>query len=421
MSAPALSVRGLGKRYSLGLTHAGSLQGVASRWTRRLRGLPPADAPVDAAPGAEPTARRGEFWALKDVNFEVQPGEVVGVIGRNGAGKSTLLKVLSRVTSPTTGEVRVRGRVGSLLEVGTGFHPELTGRENIYMNATLLGMSKREVRARLDEIVEFSGVERFLDTPVKRYSSGMKVRLGFAVAAHLEPEVLIVDEVLSVGDAEFQKKCLGKMQDVAGEGRTVLFVSHHMAAVRTLCPRSILLKGGRVSHDLATDRVVREHLAASWSGGISGLAYLSPPPGAPIWMESVEVVGVDDDGQLEYGDPLRLMISYASTGSRARPAVGLVVKDANGTALINANTHYQALEGDVFDRGTVDCDLGKVPFMAGRYSVDLYFGDATVNYHVVEGAVAFEFVACDIWGGAKLPPPVSSMYWNTQFTVKAYA
>ncbi|NNJ26224.1 polysaccharide ABC transporter ATP-binding protein [Alienimonas chondri] len=266
MSAAALRVAGLGKRYQLGLTHAGSLSEAASRLTRRLRGLPPVEAPVDAAPGTDPADKKGDFWALKDLSFEVQPGEVVGVIGRNGAGKSTLLKILSRVTSPTVGEVRVRGRVGSLLEVGTGFHPELTGRENVYMNATLLGMSKREVRAKLDEIVDFSGVEKFLDTPVKRYSSGMKVRLGFAVAAHLEPEVLIVDEVLSVGDAEFQRKCLGKMKDVAGEGRTVLFVSHNASAVRELTSRALLLSGGAVIQDGPTSDVLSFYRDSSTRG-----------------------------------------------------------------------------------------------------------------------------------------------------------
>ncbi len=205
---PAVRVQGLGKKYRLGLTHARSLNEAAARLTRRLRGLPPAT----SAPGDEKPRAEKDFWALRDVDFEIQPGEVVGIIGRNGAGKSTLLKILSRVTRPTTGTVELRGRVGSLLEVGTGFHPELTGRENVYMNGTLLGMSKREVARRFDEIVDFAGVETFIDTPVKRYSSGMKVRLGFAVAAHLEPEILIIDEVLAVGDAEFQRKCFGRME-----------------------------------------------------------------------------------------------------------------------------------------------------------------------------------------------------------------
>jgi lipopolysaccharide transport system ATP-binding protein len=202
-----------------------------------------------------------EFWALKDVSFDVEPGEVVGIIGRNGAGKSTLLKILSRITPPTSGQVTIDGRVGSLLEVGTGFHPELTGRENIFMNGSILGMTRREIQRKFDEIVDFSEIEKFLDTPVKRYSSGMYVRLAFAVAAHLEPEILIVDEVLAVGDAEFQKKCLGKMEDVAGRGRTVLFVSHNMNSVVRLCGRGVLLSEGRVATLGDAEAVVARYLA----------------------------------------------------------------------------------------------------------------------------------------------------------------
>lgn len=206
-----------------------------------------------------------EFWALKDIDFEIKRGDVVGIIGRNGAGKSTLLKVLSRITEPSEGRVTINGRVASLLEVGTGFHPELTGRENIYLNGAILGMGRAEIIRKFDEIVDFAGVEKFLDTPVKRYSSGMYVRLAFAVAAHLEPEILIVDEVLAVGDAEFQKKCLGKMQDVAGEGRTVLFVSHNMAAIRTLCPTSLLLRDGTKDAFGPTNAVMQKYADRGFS------------------------------------------------------------------------------------------------------------------------------------------------------------
>lgn len=215
-----------------------------------------------------------EFWALKDVSFEIKRGEVVGVIGRNGAGKSTLLKILSRITEPTVGRVEIRGRVASLLEVGTGFHPELTGRENIYLNGAILGMSRAEIKRKFDEIVAFAEVEKFLDTPVKRYSSGMYVRLAFAVAAHLEPEILVVDEVLAVGDAEFQKKCLGKMKDVADHGRTVLFVSHNMAAVSNLCSKAAVLKSGRLVDMGNTDKVIREYLGRL--GNDTGYVGLKP-------------------------------------------------------------------------------------------------------------------------------------------------
>ena len=199
-----------------------------------------------SSPGKLLKSKGSEFWALKDINLEIEAGDVVGIIGKNGAGKSTLLKILSQITSPTKGRIEINGRVASLLEVGTGFHPELTGRENIYLNGTILGMTRKEVKDKFDEIVAFSGVEKFIDTPVKHYSSGMYVRLAFAVAAHLEPEILIIDEVLAVGDAEFQKKCLGKMKEVAGQGRTVLFVSHHLGSVRQLCNKGVLLEGGEI-------------------------------------------------------------------------------------------------------------------------------------------------------------------------------
>jgi lipopolysaccharide transport system ATP-binding protein len=255
---PAIRVEGLGKRYRL----AGGGDPRSRYRTLRESLVEAVKAPFRrAARGGKVGA--GDFWALSDVAFEVQPGEVVGIIGRNGAGKSTLLKVLSRITKPTTGRVEINGRVGSLLEVGTGFHPELTGRENIYLNGSILGMSRREIDRKFDEIVAFAEVEQFLDTPVKRYSSGMYVRLAFAVAAHLEPEILVVDEVLAVGDAAFQKKCTGKMGEVSRHGRTVLFVSHNMAAVQSLCERCILLKAGRVEQDGEADAVADYYLRSA--------------------------------------------------------------------------------------------------------------------------------------------------------------
>ena len=251
MSEPAISARNLSKRYQLGAIGRHTLVEETQYWWHKLRGRDPRDhlgtighsATEKRKAEAEQKGEQ-EFWALKDVSFDVQPGEVVGIIGRNGAGKSTLLKLLTRITEPTRGEAVINGRVGSLLEVGTGFHPELTGRENVYMNGTILGMKTREIDAKFDEIVAFSELEQFIDTPVKRYSSGMYVRLAFAVAAHLEPEILLVDEVLAVGDAAFQKKCLGKMEDVSKAGRTILFVSHNMNALQTLCSRGILLDHG---------------------------------------------------------------------------------------------------------------------------------------------------------------------------------
>jgi len=242
MNDIAIKVENLSKKYIIGHGQSGTLRETLSNIWRTTFGGKRAD--------------EEEFWALKDLNFEIKRGEAVGVIGRNGAGKSTLLKLLSRITHPTTGKITMNGRVSSLLEVGTGFHPELTGRENIYLNGTILGMSRKEVKTKFDEIVDFSGIEKFLDTPVKRYSSGMYVRLAFAVAANLEPEILIIDEVLAVGDAEFQKKCLGKMGEVTKAGRTVLFVSHNMQAVRNLCHTGILLENGKIKQIGKVDTII---------------------------------------------------------------------------------------------------------------------------------------------------------------------
>lgn len=280
----AIDAQGLSKRYRIGELQAAygtlreSMTHAAKRLTRREHGH-----------------HEEEIWALRDVSFKVSEGEVLGVIGRNGAGKSTLLKVLTRITVPTDGRAEIRGRVGSLLEVGTGFHPELTGRENIYLNGAILGMKRREIQRKLAEIVDFSGVETFLDTPVKRYSSGMYVRLAFSVAAHLEPEILLVDEVLAVGDAEFQARCLGRMEDFGNTGRTVLFVSHNLQAVAQLCDRAILLEGGRVVRDGPSDEVVAQYLqTAAGAGSSRAWPELEEAPGNDlVRLRSVRIVRAD--------------------------------------------------------------------------------------------------------------------------------
>lgn len=247
---PIIQVRNISKEYTIGIDS--TYKTFGETFTNALR------SPLKTLKSIR--SQQETFWALKNINFEVEHGEVVGIIGRNGAGKTTLLKILSRITAPTEGEICLHGRVGSLLEVGTGFHPELTGRENIYFNGAILGMRKKEIDEKFDEIVNFSGVEKFLDTPVKRYSSGMQVRLAFSVAANLDPEILVVDEVLAVGDAEFQKKCLGKMKDVSRGGRTVLFVSHNLTAIKALCSRAILLENGNITIDDESDKVVNKYL-----------------------------------------------------------------------------------------------------------------------------------------------------------------
>lgn len=307
----AISVRDIGKRYVL--SHEAkepysTLRDTLATGTRQVvRRL------FRGRPGTHTS--REEFWALRDVGFDIRQGERVGVIGRNGAGKSTLLKLLSRITEPTTGRIVMQGRIASLLEVGTGFHPELSGRENIFLNGAILGMPRMEIRRKFDEIVAFAEIERFLDTPVKRYSSGMYVRLAFAVAAHLEPDILIVDEVLSVGDAEFQKKCIGKMNEVGATARTVLFVSHNMQAVRYLCDRALLMENGRIVADGAVDAVVEQYLAsARASSPAAGLeaAIEALPPDPSFRLESIALFqeGNPVSGQIGNGSALEVEIRY---------------------------------------------------------------------------------------------------------------
>jgi lipopolysaccharide transport system ATP-binding protein len=290
MSKIAIKAEGLSKAYQLGEFSTGTISRDIERWWALLRGKEDPFLRIGETNDRTSKGSSDIVWSLKDINFEINQGDAVGVIGRNGAGKSTLLKVLSRVTTPTTGSVKVKGRIASLLEVGTGFHPELTGRENIFLNGAILGMRKHEIRKHFDAIVDFAGVERYIDTPVKRYSSGMYVRLAFAVAAHLESEILIVDEVLAVGDAEFQKKCLGKMKDVSGnEGRTVLFVSHNMESVSRLCNTGIYLKNGQVQSNGEVNSVISQYLTVE-AGITTSRTYDHQDPTEGILLQKVRVI-----------------------------------------------------------------------------------------------------------------------------------
>jgi lipopolysaccharide transport system ATP-binding protein len=369
MSEVILRTVGLGKMYRIGgereayRTLRDTLAQVAKRPIERIR-----------HPGAA-THTSEVLWALKDVNIEVKHGEALGIIGRNGAGKSTLLKILSHITEPTEGRVEIAGRVASLLEVGTGFHGELTGRENIYLNGAILGMTRAEIRSKFDEIVEFSEIARFLDTPVKRYSSGMFVRLAFAVAAHLEPEILIVDEVLAVGDASFQKKCLGKMEDVAGHGRTVLFVSHNMQAVRSLCGSAIQLEAGRVVNAGDAAQVVAEYLtkqvaseaSIEWAPGEGPGDHLARLLGVQVLDESGNVASV------AFGDqPIRVRISFELF--RAEPGLGVAfdLATSDGTIVMQC---YQT-DGDEEDwpelqvgRNSIECTVPAGLLNDGQYLV----------------------------------------------------
>ena len=330
MSNIVIKVENLGKQYRLGQVGTGTISHDLNRWWQLVRGK---EDPYLKIGETNDRTKKGEsdlVWAIKDINFDVKQGEVLGIIGKNGAGKSTLLKILSRVTGPTVGDIKVRGRIASLLEVGTGFHPELTGRENIFLNGAILGMTKQEIKLKFDEIVDFSGVERYIDTPVKRYSSGMYVRLAFAVAAHLEPEILIVDEVLAVGDAEFQKKCLGKMKDVSAEGRTVLFVSHNMLAVKSLCTTGIWLNNGTVKTMGQIDSVIDIYLSQTNQLVKSFVSIEKESKG--FVLNSISILNNKAEGNFNIEDDLVIEIKTSSE------------KDFE---LINVNLFFNTIEGSV--------------------------------------------------------------------------
>jgi lipopolysaccharide transport system ATP-binding protein len=371
MSRPAIVVDNLSKSYRLGVEarKADSVrEAVAQALTSPLRRF--------RETGEAETDHSETFWALRDVSFEVQPGEVVGIIGRNGAGKSTLLKILSRIVEPTDGCIRLRGRIASLLEVGTGFHPELTGRENVYLNGSILGMKRAEIARNFDEIVAFAGVERFLDTPVKRYSSGMYVRLAFAVAAHLEPEILIIDEVLAVGDAEFQKKCLGKMKEIShGGGRTVLFVSHNILAVRSLCDRGLFLEDGRVVVDAPVEDAVAAYVGTVASSGASWVRPEEPRDDAVIYLAEIDVrnsQGVTAS-LLPTEEPIEFRVVVQANRDVEGAHVAVCVFNSDGSPVFTtASTDHEAASR-VIGRGRHAYAV-KVParFLAtGRYTLSV--------------------------------------------------
>lgn len=368
MSDTIITVEKLGKKYSLRhqrIERYTALRDVISAKAKslfRYRG-------DKAASAVE------EFWALRDVSFEVQRGEVVGIVGRNGAGKSTLLKILSRITEPTEGKVRIKGRVASLLEVGTGFHPELTGRENIFLNGAILGMSRAEIKAKFEEIVAFAEVEKFLDTPVKRYSSGMYVRLAFAVAAHLDPEILIVDEVLAVGDAEFQKKCLGKLQQVSlGEGRTVLFVSHNMPAVRSLCNSAIWLERGRIENIGPPLEIVDTYLSASLSSEANTFDLSSIPRpeycGSQVRLTSVEL---NNGEMLVHSEPMTFTLRYEVRANVADIAFGVGFTNRDGVRIMSIDSDIPGprLQLAPSESASVSCRISNLLLEPGTYLLDI--------------------------------------------------
>jgi len=374
----AIEVEQLSKLYNLGSTNATLRESIAALFNK--------------------TSKKEEsFWALKDVSFGVKTGESIGIIGKNGAGKSTLLKILSRITLPTEGRVTINGTVASLLEVGTGFHPELTGRENIYLNGSILGMARKEIQAKFDEIVAFSGIERFLDTPVKRYSSGMYVRLAFAVAAHLEPEILIVDEVLSVGDAEFQRKCLGKMGHVTSSGRTVLFVSHNMEAVRKMCSRTVWLEKGQIKMIGPSSEVIDAYLSELKENAETVRpGERSDREGSGV-LRAQEIRFSNPEGtHLQSGKPMKVEIDYRGEGSEKLTCIAtLGIHDVNGRRVGTLSTKLTRSLIDLGNGDTLTWEIPRLSLTPGKYFINIFLAHRTEADVIdwLQQAAAFEVMS----------------------------
>ncbi len=407
--ALAVSGQGVGKQYRLGQLQAGySL--LTETIGERLRGRRP--------------EKREEFWALRDIDFEVARGESFGIIGHNGAGKSTLLKILARVTPPTTGEIRLRGRVGALLEVGTGFHSELTGRENIFLNGAILGMRRGEIASKFDEIVAFAEVERFIDTPVKRYSSGMYLRLAFAVAAHLEPEVLIIDEVLSVGDLAFQEKCLGRMEQVAGEGRTVLFVSHNLTAVQKLCERSMLLSRGRKVIEGPTHAVVQEYVAGVRSDAATPLVDRADREGTGRFrFQSIAFEGPDGPTDMPVtGEDVDIVLRYTSPDGRPVRNAGFAIGiyTVFGVLILQCQSDLTGVVlRELPAEGTVRCRIPRLPLPAGRYTINVFGTAAGDIADWVQRATELTVAEGDYFGtGQRIPESHQSVLVDQDWLVE---
>ena len=414
-AAPAIHAEGLSKRYRIGPTggpeeRPDTLSGALIALARRpLHNLNRLRALSRFREGDGHPAAGGVIWALEDVSFSVDRGEVVGLIGANGAGKSTLLRILARITTPTRGEAILYGRVGSLLGVGTGFHRELTGRENVYLNGSILGMRRAEIEHKLDAIVDFAGVETFLDTPVKHYSSGMQVRLAFAIAAHLEPEILLVDEVLAVGDAAFQRKCLGKMEDVAGEGRTILFVSHNMAAVEQLCSRCLFLEEGRLRADGPTSEVIADYLARSQGDAAISLARRSDRQGSGVLrFTRARLLGPGrEEAAPRTGHPLSVALAYAATPAALEQPLVILVQFFNihGQRLFSCLSRVAAPDMRcAAPEGEIVCHIPRLPLLPGRYNTHIWCKVGEEVADRIGDAFPVDVAGGDFYGTGRLPP-----------------
>jgi lipopolysaccharide transport system ATP-binding protein len=385
----AIKVNNVSKLYKLGEIGTGTLSHDLNRWWSRVRGKEDPYAKIGEENDRTKKGNSNYVWSIRDISFDVQQGEVLGVIGKNGAGKSTLLKILSRVTGPTKGEVYVKGRIASLLEVGTGFHPELTGKENIFLNGAILGMTKSEIRKKFDEIVHFSGVEKYIDTPVKRYSSGMYVRLAFAVAAHLESEILIVDEVLAVGDLEFQKKCLGKMDDVASrEGRTILFVSHNMGAVKNLCKKGVILENGKLAFSGGINETIERYITSQ----INSSVYTNDKnPGKPAFIKKLHLSDTSGETKntFDFFENVRVNIDIAASEDFSQAFnVGVLVKDKWGQKLFTTTQSFKTNQ-----QLQVAVTMPARLLLGGAYSIDAaLFIPKSVTLEYIKDVTTFTIV-----------------------------
>jgi lipopolysaccharide transport system ATP-binding protein len=424
---PIIRIRGLGKRYEIGVRPGYSYlrESIMNSLHGSLNTLRSLGRQRNGRPSTNDDAH---IWALRNVSLDVMPGEVVGVIGRNGAGKSTLLRILSRITEPTEGQVDLYGRVGSLLEVGTGFHQELSGRENIYLSAAILGMKRSEIDRKFDEIVAFAETEKFIDTPVKHYSSGMYVRLAFAVAAHLEPEILLIDEVLAVGDAAFQKRCLGKMGDVARQGRTVLFVSHNMNSIEALCGSCLYIRGGQLEGKGKPDEMVSRYLAIDLNhegGARSLIKHSGRTAGRTPAMTAVELL--DEHGRvitsLRMGSSLRIRVIFRYDSQLLYPVLEVLVKSVHHAPIFAVSNRYitEFLFHEKVSEGTITCTIDRLPLMPGTYYIDLSFGSELIyNMDVIHEAISFDVTPADVFGSGKLPAASAGpVFWPARFELSA--
>jgi lipopolysaccharide transport system ATP-binding protein len=412
-----IEVRNLSKQYRIGgvKVRNETFQEFLARALKR---------PLRSFSSSENYARDQYFWALREINFDVTEGEVVGIVGRNGAGKSTLLKIISRITDPTDGYIKVRGRLASLLEVGTGFHPELTGRENIFLNGAILGMSRAEILSKFDEIVAFSEIERFLDTPVKRYSSGMYIRLAFSVAAHLNPEILIVDEVLAVGDMAFQKKCLGKMNDVSRSGRTVLFVSHNISAIEHLCQRGIVLTQGKLAFSGTAKEAIQYYVHRAMGdteGGASG-NYVDLSQAAGRWAQSRPLLRrlefCPEDGKslkagVRIGAPLTIRVHFILPAPTSSFDIGLGFENLLGQRVFTAHSAFEPVRGhnEIAGPQVFVCEIPSLTLVPGEYVLRVWMDIGQVEVDKIDNAARFQVIPSDYYGTGKSP-------WNGFFVLK---